>query len=570
MGNSSFECKILKDIMRFRGLLFLLILILLACIPTSAGVYAQEDLPTLLVADINYDSLESLAFLTSHYDAWEVDSEVKTVKVMLTQSEFDQLISMGYSLVLDSTNTDRVNTPLEFSPNQRSGIPDYECYRTVEETYAATQSLTTTYPTLVTWTKIGESWEKITPGGATGYDLMVLKLSNTAIIGDKPKILISSGIHARELAPVELNLRFAEYLIENYGIDADVTWLLDYHEIHLLLVANPDGRKHAETGDYWRKNTNGNYCLSDPSRHGADLNRNFSFHWDSGYASTEECYELFRGPSSLSEPESIALSNYETSLFPDQRGPADNDPAPLTSTGIYIDLHSYGEDVLWPYGFDYSSVAPNNIELQTFGRKLAYFNEYTPQQSSPSYVASGATDDFAYGTFGVAAFTIEMGTTFFQDCTSFENTIFPNNLETLLYAAKVARTPYMTPSGPDALDLEVPPEQLAFNQTFTISAVINDTRYQNVFEPTQAITAAQYSIDQPPWEIGATLYPMFPQDGVYDSTIELVTALVNPIGLSGGRHILYVIGQDGDGNWGAVSAAFFTLEYGFYFPLSFR
>ncbi|MCJ7696454.1 MAG: hypothetical protein MUO40_13655, partial [Anaerolineaceae bacterium] len=99
---------------------------------------------------------------------------------------------------------------------------------------------------------------------------------------------------------------------------------------------------------------------------------------------------------------------------------------------------------------------------------------------------------------------------------------------------------------------------------------INDARYQNVFEPTQNIAAAQYSLDQPPWEAGVTLYSMSPQDGIYNSTIETVTALVNPFGLSGGRHILYVRGQDAEGNWGAVSAVFFTIKYGFFFPLSYR
>jgi hypothetical protein len=36
-------------------------------------------------------------------------------------------------------------------------------------------------------------------------------------------------------------------------IDPNITWLLDHHEIHLLLHANPDGRKQAESGKYWRK-----------------------------------------------------------------------------------------------------------------------------------------------------------------------------------------------------------------------------------------------------------------------------------------------------------------------------
>ena len=58
--------------------------------------------------------------------------------------------------------------------------------------------------------------------------------------------------------------------------------------------------------------------------------------------------------------------------------------------------------------------------------------------------------------------------------------------------------------------------------------------------------------------------------GFFDEPNEQVTATVNPNGLSGGRHTLFMQGQDAAGNWGAVSAVFFESEYGYYFPLSYR
>ena len=135
------------------------------------------------------------------------------------------------------------------------------------------------YPLLATWNDVGDSWEKVTPGGNPGYDLMVLKLTNSTIPGPKPKLFAMSSIHAREYTTAELNTRFAEHLVGNYGDDPDITWLLDYHEIHLMLQSNPDGRKHAETGISWRKNTNENYCSPTSPNRGADLNRNFEFQW---------------------------------------------------------------------------------------------------------------------------------------------------------------------------------------------------------------------------------------------------------------------------------------------------
>ncbi len=97
--------------------------------------------------------------------------------------------------------------------------------------------------------------------------------------GPKPKLFITAAIHAREYTTAELVTRFAEYLVNNYGTNADATWILDHHEIHIMLHTNPDGRKQAETGLSWRKNTNQNYCGATSTSRGADLNRNFAFQW---------------------------------------------------------------------------------------------------------------------------------------------------------------------------------------------------------------------------------------------------------------------------------------------------
>jgi len=100
-----------------------------------------------------------------------------------------------------------------------------------------------------------------------------------------------SALHSRDLAPVELNLRFAEQLLSGYRHRPEITWLLDEVEIHLLLVANPDGRAVAEQqiadgtagngGVNARlKNLNATTC-PDPDNTGTDLQRNFPFQWQS-------------------------------------------------------------------------------------------------------------------------------------------------------------------------------------------------------------------------------------------------------------------------------------------------
>ncbi len=448
---------------------------------------------------------------------------------------------------------------------QITGIPGFPCYRTVEETFATAENMIANYPSLSEWIDIGESWEKATPGGLPGFDLRVLKLTNTAIRGEKPKLFIMTAVHAREYATAELATRFAEYLVGNYDIDPDVTWLLDTTEIHLLLQSNPDGRKQAETGLYWRKNTNQNYCSLTSNYRGADLNRNFAFQWGCcGGSSSSECDETFRGPSPASEPEVQAIQNYVRAIFPDQRGENLAAPAPANTTGIFLDIHSYSELVLWPWGFTYTS-APNGEALQTLGRKFAYFNDYEPEQAVSLYPTDGTTEDFAYGELGLAAYTFELGTNFFQDCSTFENTILPNNLPALIYAAKTSRTPYKTPSGPDTLDLAAIPT----TDQILLNATINDTRYNHVngTEPSQNIAAAEYYVDTPPWESGAIPYGMSAVDGNFNASVEEVTATLNANGLSTGRHTLYVRGQDADGNWGAVSAIFVSPSKFLFIPI---
>ena len=47
---------------------------------------------------------------------------------------------------------------------------------------------------------------------------------------------------------------------------------------------------------------------------------------------------------------------------------------------------------------------------------------------------------------------------------------------------------------------------------------------------------------------------MFAADGGFGSEIEPVTVSIDTGGMGGGRHIVFVRGQDTDGNWGAFTA----------------
>jgi PKD repeat protein/murein tripeptide amidase MpaA len=517
--------------------------------------------------------------LASWTEPWEVHSDQGYVVVGVDRTGYRRLLEAGFRVEVDAQLTAELNRPRLRLPGQTAAIPGFPCYRTVEETYATATAIVTAHPTLASWIDIGDTWEKITvtqpiTQDLPGYDLMVLRLTNAAVPGPKPKLFVMSSMHAREYPPAELNTRFAEYLVDQYDVDPDVTWLLDYHEIHLLLQANPDGRKLAEGGDPQRKNTNnsnGGGCNVPPqenNQYGTDLNRNFEFYWNGcsvgGCSSDAPCAWNYRGPSAASEPETQAIQEYLRAQFPDLRAAPLTAAVPITAAGLFIDLHNKAREVLWPWGFT-GAVAPNGAALQTLGRKLAYFNLYTPEQSFTMYPADGVSHDFAYGELGLAAYTIELGETdFFQDCDTFDNTILPDNLPALLYAAKVVRAPYLTPAGPDALSVSVSPTLVAAGAPVTLTAILTDARYSalNGTEPSQNIVAAEYYVDAPPWVTTTTpiSYPLAAADGAFDAPQEAVQATLDTGDLTEGRHMLFVRGQDAAGNWGPFSAVFIHVS----------
>ncbi len=517
---------------------------------TLAKNPSPEELTGPVVVRLYFDSRDQLDAIAAQYDVWEVDHDLGYAVVMLSPAEYETLRSQGYQMEIDEEKT--------WDANHTLGIPSYPCYRTVEETYTSLQTLASTYPTLVTLVDIGDSWDKVTSGGPAGYDVNMLHITNSNIGGAKPTFFLMAEIHAREYVTAETATRFAEYLLQNYGTDPEITFFVDYYNIYIVPMTNPDGRKFAETGELWRKNTdNDDGCTSYPD-YGTDLNRNYAFKW--GGAGTYPCGETYQGPSAGSEPETQIIQNYVLTLFPDQRGPGDSDPAPADATGLLITLHSYSGLVLWPWGWT-SGNAPNAAQLQAIGTKLATYNGYTPEQSSDLYPTTGSTDDWSYGTLGIASFTFEMGTQFFQGCTSFESTIWPDNLDSLLYAMKIPETPYMTAYGPDALNAVVAPTSVPQGTPVQLTGTINDQNNGN-----QVVQAAEYFVlplhgGTLPGDPG-TGTPMSAADGSWSSNVENVVATVDTSALAPGDHIIAVRGRDAGSNWGPFTAVFLNTTTG--------
>ena len=534
------------------------------------------------VVEAHYPDVQALARAAAHFQHVRVDREREVLRVATDEAGMELLRSAGLAVGIDHAASARLHSArqkvdvarrsgvVERGPTGYPGIPGFQCYRTVEGTDQTMDDLAATHPAIVEAHPIGPSWKK-TQNPSEGYEMRALRITNLATATadpERPTMVAFSSIHAREYAPAELMTRFAEWLVSGYGIDPEATWLVDHNDFRLVLQANPDGRKHAEGGDLWRKNANDvdGYCSW--GTHGIDLNRNFPFHWDitnGDGSSGNVCDETFRGPQARSEPETENLVDYVAGscnaagecsggVFADRRtgsmipagGSDDGGAAPDDTRGIFFDMHSAASLVLWSWG-DTPGPAPNQAGLRTLGRRFAFFNNYYPQQSDELYATDGTTDDTMYGLLGVPSYTFELDDEFgfFQDCGSFEGITLPKNLAALRYAARALHAPYRLPSGPDTLAVTVSgPDLIAIGDTIDVSAQLDSGRFNqsNGNEPVHNIAGASLYLDQLPWDAGAAPIALSAADGAFNSTIETATTALSTAGWPQGRHFLHVQG----------------------------
>jgi carboxypeptidase T len=535
-------------------LLFILTFIIISATQSAvplAAPQAADDAPVVARVTLR-DSRDVERFVQLGLDVLEM-RQGDDLFILTSNAQIEELRAKGWAVRVDRQQTDLFN-------QQQATYTYSGGYRTVAEMRAYANSKVAQYPNLAEVFVYGQSWERVHNGGSAGSDLFGITLTNRQIAGPKPTFFLMAAIHARELTTSELALRFIDYLLTNYGTDGDVTWLLDEHKIVVVPVANPDGRVIAETGFYQRKNTNTTYgggCANPPTvsnQYGVDLNRNSNFKWGTVNPPSEpRCGQTYPGPTAASEPETAALENLVRSLFPDQRGPLDTDPAPLTATGMFLTLHSYSNLVLWPWGWT-SQASPNNTSFTYMGTKFASYNGFTPEQSVGLYPTSGTTDDWAYGELGLAAMTFEVGPSggtcggFFPPFSCLDGnsggSFWPRNLPAFIYAARIARAPYQLALGPS-------PESVTATatgaNTFDLRAQLDEQ-----YNGGQAISAAEYYIDTPPWR-GGTPVAMVALDGNFNSVTETAAASVGPLF---GKHLIYVRGRDALGNWGPVRGVF--------------
>jgi hypothetical protein len=305
-------------------------------------------------------------------------------------------------------------------------------YHTYAELDTALSDLEAAYPAIAEKSVIGTSLE--------GRNIFALKISdNVAVDESEPEVLYMGNHHARELMSVDIPLRFAEHLLANYGTDTEITGYVDNREIWFVPMVNPDGHYYVQlnhaggSSTWWRKNrrNNGNGSF------GVDLNRNYGFQWgyDNSGSSPSGFSDIYRGSGPFSEPETQVIRDFVNGR----------------EFVTWFSYHSYGELLLYPWGYYYGNT-PDHAVFEALGDSLVAENGYLAGNpaSGAIYLVNGEADDWGYGDESgkprVFSFTPEMNSAaqggFGPDDTYIQPTfdlLLPMNLKLLEYAANPYR-----------------------------------------------------------------------------------------------------------------------------------
>lgn len=256
-------------------------------------------------------------------------------------------------------------------------------FYTWDEMVAILDEMHTAYPDLISpKVSIGESWE--------GRPLYMVRISDQPNVDqDKPEVLYDALHHAREPASLSQLIFYMWYLLENYGTNDEVTYLVDSTEMYFVPCVNPDGYEHnwlndPAGGGMWRKNRR----VNGDGTFGVDLNRNYGHQWgfNNTGSSPDPSSDVYRGPEPFSEPETQAM----------------RDLCEVREFRIALNYHTFGDLLVYPWGFLPSHYTPDSAVFASYGRLLTRDNHYVygTADQTVNYTTNGSSDDWMYGEQG--------------------------------------------------------------------------------------------------------------------------------------------------------------------------
>jgi carboxypeptidase T len=344
-------------------------------------------------------------------------------------------------------------------------------YYTFDEVVAKLDEMRSTYPNLITAKQsIGHSLEN--------RNIWMVKISdNPDVDEDEEEIFYFALQHSSEPQGMASIVYFMFFLLESYGKDPTVTYLVNNRELYFVPVVNPDGYVYNQTtnpngGGRWRKNRRNN---GDGS-FGVDINRNFDYKWgyDDVGSSPQPSNEHYRGAGPASEPETQAIQSFVVSRH-------------FTASFNY---HSYGDSFIFPWGYLPDFFTPDHPAFVALATEMSRFNHYRHGTSNETvgYTVNGSSNDWLYGEQTlkgkIYALTAEVGNIFRDGFWPYPGRIIPlaqgniyNNL-VLAWGTQGAPPAIDARITPNNSPIEIPPQGGSF--TFHLELQNNSGTKQTV------------------------------------------------------------------------------------------
>lgn len=286
----------------------------------------------------------------------------------------------------EHTQFDRkVSVDLTNSPNGDEGLYFFRSYQPPKVVLRWMRLIEAMFPSFVRFTTIGQSYE--------GRDIPALVVSaGGAGPRDSTKrrktLVVMGGSHAREWISTTTVNYLAWSFITSYGKDPLTTKFMQTFDIVFIPELNPDGIEYTWSVDrLWRKSrqhTSMQFCR------GLDLDHAFGYEWDGSRTGhlNDPCSESYAGD----EPwESVEVSAFRD--WAKEEVETNN----VEFVGL-IDLHSYSQQILFPYSYSCDIEPPNIEKMEELALGLAKsIRLFSGETYSVKPACQGAVPETKYG-----------------------------------------------------------------------------------------------------------------------------------------------------------------------------
>lgn len=355
---------------------------------------------TKFIARITARSYQELRSLDKYHldlkkrTARQEDTNKFIVTGILSEEQIKQVKSAGYTVEILSDlsriskeRTQEVSRANRFIKSKKASqllqAAETGGYMNADEVETALLNLSETHTDFVTMIELpNRTWEgrlcravRLHAGNDEGGTAASNGNSNA-----RTGVLITGSMHAREWGGSDICINFLTNLVDAYVnsttlIYGETTFpppqikkMLEHIDLFVFPDVNPDGKIYSQRNDdpnlppddegiWWRKNRNPATVPNpdNPTFHltGVDINRNFDFIWRSGIGTVNSdgtnSSETFRGTSAFSEPETKNV-RYLFDAY--------------SNIKYYVDVHSFGEMILYSWGDDENQSLDNDMNFQ--------------------------------------------------------------------------------------------------------------------------------------------------------------------------------------------------------------